>query len=65
MSALVPPHHGFSGLLNILQPSGAEKATNPLRDINSNEKQLLEACKTGLKDNILKGVEFAQSPPPK
>lgn len=55
----------FSGLLNILQPSGAEKATNPLSDINANERQLLEACKTGLKDNIQKGVEFAQCPPPK
>lgn len=65
MSAIVPLHHCFSGWLTISQPSGAEKATNPLRDINTNEKQLLEACKTGLKDNILKGTEFAQSPLPK
>lgn len=60
-----PPHHCFSGLLTNLQPSGAEKATNPLSGISTNEKQLLEASKKGLKDNILKGVEFATSPPPK
>lgn len=62
---LTAPNRYFKALLTILQPSGVEKATNPLRDISANEKQLLEACKTGLKDNIHKGVEFAQSPPPK
>lgn len=59
------PNPYFKALLTILQPSGVEKATNPLGDISAKEKQLLEACKTGLKDNIHKGVEFAQSPPPK
>lgn len=48
-----------------LGPSGAEKATNPLPNIDADEKQLLEACKTGLKGNIEKGVEFAQNPPAK
>lgn len=48
-----------------MQPSGAEKATNPLADINEDEKKLLEASKAGLKGNIEKGVEFVHNPPPK
>ena len=51
--------------LTIFQPSGAEKALNPLSEISSNEKTLLEACKTGLKGNIEKGVDFVHNPPPK
>ena len=50
---------------DILQPSGAEKADNILGQISSNEKQLLEACKEGLKGNIQKGIEFVHNPPPK
>ena len=51
--------------LTYFQPSGAEKATNILGDISSDEKQLLEACKNGLKGNIEKGIEFVHNPPPK
>lgn len=47
------------------QPSGAEKAHNILGDISEDEKKLLVACKTGLKGNIEKGVEFVHNPPPK
>jgi len=47
------------------QPSGAEKAENILGHISSDEKQLLEACKEGLKGNIQKGIEFVHNPPPK
>ena len=50
---------------DILQPSGAEKANNILGEISSDEKQLLEACKEGLKGNIQKGIEFVHNPPPK
>ncbi|KAI4140034.1 MAG: hypothetical protein L6R39_005986 [Caloplaca ligustica] len=46
-----------------LGPSGVEKAQNVLSSVSSEEKQLLEACKTGLKGSISKGVEFiAKSP---
>ncbi|MCJ1367731.1 hypothetical protein MMC16_006865 [Acarospora aff. strigata] len=48
-----------------LGPSGAEKAQNPLPDVNDYEKKLLEACTKGLKGNIEKGVEFAKNPPAK
>ncbi|MCJ1471216.1 hypothetical protein MMC07_009864 [Pseudocyphellaria aurata] len=48
-----------------LGPAGAEKAINPLPKINPDEKKLLEACTTGLKGNIERGVEFVQNPPPK
>ncbi|KAI4235140.1 MAG: hypothetical protein L6R40_006539 [Gallowayella cf. fulva] len=41
-----------------LGPSGAESAQNVLSSVSSEEKQLLEACKTGLKGSIDKGVEF-------
>lgn len=50
-------------ILNAIQPSGVEKAQNVLSSVSSEEKQLLEACKTGLKGSISKGVEFiAKSP---
>ncbi|KAI4185543.1 MAG: hypothetical protein L6R41_004051 [Letrouitia leprolyta] len=43
--------------------SGAEAAQNVLSSVSAEEKQLLEACKTGLKGSIEKGVEFvARSP---
>ncbi|KAL6719581.1 hypothetical protein ACLMJK_001501 [Lecanora helva] len=48
-----------------LGPSGAKKATNILTDLNADEQKLLEACKTGLKGNIEKGVDFVHNPPPK
>ncbi|KAI9834911.1 MAG: hypothetical protein M1838_005446 [Thelocarpon superellum] len=48
-----------------LGPSGALKATNPLTAADDKEKKLLEACFTGLKGNVEKGVEFARNPPPK
>ena len=47
------------------QPNGAEKATNVLGNITAKEQKLLEACTTGLKDNITKGVTFAHNPPQK
>ncbi|KAL8720715.1 MAG: hypothetical protein Q9225_002449 [Loekoesia sp. 1 TL-2023] len=46
-----------------LGPSGAEKAQNVLSSVSSEEKQLLEACKTGLKGSIDKGVEFITKSP--
>ncbi|KAI4088589.1 MAG: hypothetical protein LQ344_005971, partial [Seirophora lacunosa] len=46
-----------------LGPSGAEKAQNVLSSISSEEKQLLEACKTGLKGSIEKGVQFVAKSP--
>ncbi|KAF2474062.1 malate dehydrogenase [Lindgomyces ingoldianus] len=48
-----------------LGPSGAEKAIDVVSTANDAEKKLLEACYTGLKGNIAKGVEFIQNPPPK
>ncbi|KAK7951752.1 malate dehydrogenase [Apiospora aurea] len=48
-----------------LGPNGAEKATNVLGSITEKEKKLLDACTTGLKDNITKGVTFAHNPPQK
>lgn len=32
---------------------------------NDHEKKLLEACYTGLKSNIAKGIDFVQNPPQK
>ncbi|KAL9004058.1 MAG: hypothetical protein Q9188_003108 [Gyalolechia gomerana] len=43
--------------------SGAEKAQNVLSSVSSEEKQLLEACKAGLKGSIEKGVEFVAKSP--
>ncbi|KAI9810961.1 MAG: hypothetical protein M1827_005692 [Pycnora praestabilis] len=48
-----------------LGSSGAEKAINPLKNINDHEKKLLSACIDGLKGNIEKGIEFVKNPPPK
>lgn len=48
-----------------LGPAGAENAQNVLDNITEAEKGLLEACKSGLKGNIEKGVEFVHNPPPK
>ncbi|KAM3073405.1 hypothetical protein ACMFMF_006612 [Clarireedia jacksonii] len=46
-----------------LGTSGAEKAINPLTNIDENEKKLLKAAIDGLKGNIEKGVTFANAPP--
>lgn len=48
-----------------LGPSGAEKAIDVVSNVNDAEKKLLEACYTGLKGNITKGIEFVQNPPQK
>ena len=45
-------------MLTRTQPAGAEKANNILNSVSSEEKQLLEASKSGLKGSIEKGVEF-------
>jgi hypothetical protein len=47
------------------QPSGAEKAVDVVSSATDAEKKLLEACYSGLKGNITKGVEFVQNPPQK
>jgi malate dehydrogenase len=47
-----------------LGPAGAEKAVDILGDITDKEKKLLEACISGLKGNISKGVSFVQNPAP-
>lgn len=52
-------------LLTFCQPDGAKKAHNVISGANDYEKKLLQACYTGLKGNISKGVEFVQSPPSK
>ncbi|KAL9602128.1 MAG: hypothetical protein Q9179_002636 [Wetmoreana sp. 5 TL-2023] len=46
-----------------LGPTGAENAQNVLSSLSSEEKQLLEACKTGLKPSIDKGVGFVAKSP--
>jgi len=46
-----------------LGTSGADKAINPLTNLDENEKKLLKACVEGLKGNIEKGVTFANAPP--
>ncbi|CAD6448402.1 701f2b28-0fbe-410d-b0b3-e8d4189f25d7 [Sclerotinia trifoliorum] len=46
-----------------LGTNGADKAQNPLTNINDAEKKLLAACVEGLKGNISKGVTFARAPP--
>lgn len=52
-------------VLTETQTSGAEKAQNPLANIDEKEKVLLKACVEGLKGNIKKGVDFAHNPPQK
>ncbi|KAJ4302843.1 hypothetical protein N0V90_001734 [Kalmusia sp. IMI 367209] len=47
-----------------LGPSGAEKAIDVVSKANDYEKKLLEAAYKGLKDNISKGIDFANNPPP-
>lgn len=46
-----------------LDISGAAKAINVVSSANAYEKKLLEACYSGLKGNIEKGVQFIQNPP--
>ena len=48
---------------NIPQPSGVEKAVDVVSKANDHEKKLLEEAYKGLKDNIAKGVDFANAPP--
>lgn len=48
-----------------LGANGAEKAHNPLTNLDDNEKTLLKAAVEGLKGNIKKGVDFAHNPPQK
>jgi malate dehydrogenase len=48
-----------------LGPNGAEKAIDVVSSANEHEKKLLEACYTGLKGNISKGIEFVVNPPQK
>jgi malate dehydrogenase len=51
--------------LTTKQTSGAEKALNPLTNLDDGEKTLLKAAVEGLKGNIAKGVTFAHSTPQK
>lgn len=46
----------------MFQPNGAEKAIDVLGDITEREKKLLAKATEGLKDNITKGVSFANQP---
>jgi malate dehydrogenase len=46
-----------------LGPAGAVKAHNVVTSANEYEKKLLQACYSGLKGNIEKGISFVQSPP--
>lgn len=48
-----------------LGKDGAQKAINVVPSANDYEKKLLEACYTGLKGNISKGIEFVANPPAK
>jgi len=48
-----------------LGTSGAEKAFNVVSDANDYEKKLLQACYTGLKGNVEKGIDFIKNPPTK
>lgn len=64
-SAYVPLLFCMKIKAKLYQPSGAEKAINILGDVSSDEKQLLEACRTGLKTDIKKGTDFIQTSPPK
>jgi malate dehydrogenase len=43
--------------------SGVERVDNLLPKANDNEKRLLEACISGLKGNIEKGISFVHNPP--
>jgi malate dehydrogenase len=46
-----------------LGPTGAMKATNPIKSANPDEMKLLEVAKKGLEGNIKKGLVFAATPP--
>lgn len=46
-----------------LGTSGAVRAINLLNDIDEKEKKLLEACTSGLKGNVEKGIDFIKNPP--
>jgi len=48
-----------------LGPSGAKQAIDAVSSANDYEQKLLEACYTGLKGNISKGIEFIKNPPQK
>lgn len=48
-----------------LGPEGVVKAHNVVPEANEAEKKLLQACYSGLKGNIEKGVEFIANPPAK
>ena len=48
-----------------LGPDGAQKAHNIIGSATDYEKKLLEACYSGLKGNIEKGIEFVKNPPSK
>ena len=48
-----------------LGPDGVQKAINIVGSANEYEKKLLQACYTGLKGNIEKGIEFVANPPSK
>jgi len=50
-------------LSTFLQPEGAKQAHNVVGNANDYEKKLLEACYSGLKGNIEKGIQFIQNPP--
>jgi malate dehydrogenase len=49
---------------SIEQADGAVKVHNPLEAANDHEKKLLEACTSGLKGNITKGIDFVKNPQP-
>ena len=45
----------------MIQPGGVAKATNPIVSASAAEKELLKVAIAGLRGNIAKGVEFAQT----
>lgn len=47
------------------QTNGVQKAIDVVSSANDHEKKLLEACYTGLKGNVSKGIDFVQNPPAK
>ena len=51
--------------IRMIGPEGAKKAVNVVTSANEHEKKLLQACYTGLKGNISKGIEFVKNPPQK
>ena len=54
----------FPDTNSIVQPNGTLKAIDVVSGANDYEKKLLEACYKGLKGNIEKGIDFANSPQP-